>query len=212
MTGRDAAEKAQLLRIVVLLGGPVLFILAMALYFVLRGSHLPGLVVLGLYLLLVPLTGGIILLVDAATSRSAAGVIHALHAAHTAPRPQGFSRQEALVAQGRHEEAATAYRLHLLGAPDDIAATVALGRLLGGPLGDTPGAEAAYQSARRLGPDAGWDRVIANDLIDLYERTGQDGRMRVELARFADRYRGTREGDAATERLRAMREVPRQGA
>ncbi|HQR16741.1 MAG TPA: hypothetical protein PK948_00135 [Gemmatimonadales bacterium] len=212
MPARDSAEQAQLLRLTVLLGGPVLFIGALALYFVLRGSHLPGLVVLLLYLLLLPATWGVILLAEAATTRSAVGVITALHAAHTAPRPQGFSRQEALVAQGRLEEAATAYRLHLLAAPDDIAAMVALGRLLGGPLGDTPGAEAAYQSARRLEPDAGWARVIANDLIDLFERTGQDGRMRVELARFADRYRGTREGDAAAERLRAMREVPRQGA
>lgn len=190
----------------------MLFIGALALYFVLRGSHLPGLVVLLLYLLLLPATWGVILLVEAGTTRSADGVVTALHAAHTAPRPQGFSRQEALVAQGRHEEAAAAYRLHLLGAPHDIAAMVALGRLLGGPLGDPPGAEAAYLAARRREPDTGWARVITNDLIDLYERTGQDGRMRVELARFADRYRGTREGDAAGERLRAMREVPRQGA
>ena len=212
MTGRDAAERAQLLRIAVLLGGPVLLIGAFALYFVLRGSHLPALVVLLLYLLLLPATWGVILLVDAGTTRSAAGVITALHAAHTAPRPQGFSRQESLVAQGRHEEAAVAYRLHLLGAPHDIAAMVALGRLLAGPLGDAPGAEEAYLSARRLESGTGWERVIANDLIDLYARTGEDGRMRVELARFADRYRGTREGDAAAERLRAMRETPRQGA
>lgn len=212
MTGRDAAERAQLLRITVLLGGPVLFIGALALYFVLRGTHLPGAVVLLLYLLLLPLTWGVILFVDAATTHSAAGVVAALHAAHGAPRPQGFSRQEALVAQGRHEEAATAYRLHLLGAPHDIAAMVALGRLLAGPLGDAAEAEAAYLAARPLASGTGWERVVANDLIDLYERTGQDGRMRVELARFADRYRGTREGDAAAERLRAMREVPRQGA
>jgi hypothetical protein len=89
---------------------------------------------------------------------------------------------------------------------------VALGRLLAGPLGDPSGAEEAYRSARRLESGTGWERVIANDLIDLYGKTGQEGRMIAELARFADRYRGTREGDAAAGLLRARREVPRQGA
>ena len=212
MPARDTAEQAQLLRITVLLGGPVLFIGALALYFALRNVHLSSAVVLLLYLLLLPATWGVILLVEAATTRSAAGVVTVLHAAHTAPRPQGFSRQEALVAQGRHEEAAEAYRIHLLEAPHDIAALVALGRLRAGPLGDGASAEATYLSARRLEAGTGWERVIANDLIDLYAKTGQEGRMLVELARFADRYRGTMEGDAAAVRLRAMREVPRQGA
>ena len=205
MRDRDTAGQAQLLRITVLLGGPVLLISAFTLYFALRGSHLPGAVVLLLYLLLLPLTGGIILLVDAATSRGASRLITEIHAGRTAPRPPGFSRQESLAAQGRLEEAAASYRTHLLEAPHDAAAWVALGRLLAGPVGDHAGAEAAYLSARRTGTRGEWERIIGNDLIDLYQRMGDGGRLQVELARFASLNKGTREGAAAAQRLRGMK-------
>jgi len=210
MPKRDSAEKAQLLRIAVLLGGPALIIGVFAISFLASRAHLPAAVLLACLVLLLPATWGLILLVEVATTRTASGVVIALHAGHTAPRPQGFSRQEALVAQGKFEDAATAYRLHLLGAPGDIAAMVALGRLLAGPLADAEGAEATYVDARRLGPVADWERIIANDLIDLYERTGQEGRLQVELARFADRFRGTKAGDAAGERLRQLKGGPAQ--
>ena len=205
MARRDAAERAQLLRITVLLGGPLLLIGAFTLSFALRGSHLPGTVVLLLYLLLLPLTWGVILLVDAVTSRGASRLITEIHAGRTAPRQPGFSRQESLAAQGRLEEAAAAYRAHLLEAPHDPAAWVALGRLLAGPLGDHAGAESAYLSARRTGAGAEWERIIGNDLIDLYQRMGDGGRMQVELARFASLNQGTREGAAAAQQLRGMK-------
>jgi hypothetical protein len=42
-------------------------------------------------------------------------------------------------------------------------------------------------------------------LIDLYERTRQEGRLRVELARFGELHRGTNAGAAALERLRELK-------
>jgi hypothetical protein len=205
MTGRDAAEKAQLLRLTVLLGPPALVLGLATLYFLGKKSLLsPTGLVVGL-VLLPPVTVGLILLVDWATSGAAREVITTLHSGH-APQPRtGFSRQEALVAQGRLTEAADAYRDHLTEWPEDTAALVALARLLAGPLGDAAGAAAAYGSARRTPDGPGWDRVITEDLIDLYGRTHEEGRLRVELARFASLSKGTRAGQAAEATLRDLK-------
>jgi hypothetical protein len=205
MTGRDTAEQAQLLRIALLLGGPALIIGAFTVFFLWSRANLhPAFLFLGLILVL-PLTWGLILLVEHAIGRSSQGLVTALHAGHAASPRQGFSRQEALVAQGRLDEAAAAYRLHLAEHPDDVAALLALGRLLAGPMADAEGAEAAYLTARRCSAAGDWDRIISNDLIDLYERTKQEGRLCVELARFGALHRGTNAGAAALERLRALK-------
>ena len=205
MQVRDSAEQAQLLRIALLLGGPALIISTGALYFVCSRFHLPDAIFVAGLILLLPATWGLILLVESAVSQGASGVVIALHAGHTAPRLPGFSRQEAMVAQGRLEEAAAAYRLHLAESPQDVAAWVALGRLLAGPMADAEGAEAACLQARRCAQEGNWDRIISNDLIDLYERTKQEGKLQHELARFGELRRGTKAGDAALERLRELK-------
>jgi hypothetical protein len=205
MPERDAAEKAVLIKITLLLGGPTLIIGAAALLFVARRFDVPLPLLLILFLLLFPATWGLIRLVETGTARSAHGLVEVLHAAHVAHPRVGFSRQQSLVAQGKLHEAAAAYREHLQAHPDDHEGQVALGRLLAGALGDTEGAVAAYRAARELAPGGDWDRIISNDLIDLYERTKQEGRLRVELARFGERFRGTKAGEAAIERLRALK-------
>ena len=92
MQDRDTAEQAQLLRITVLLGGPALIIGAFTVFFLWRRLELlPAFLLLGL-LLLLPMTWGLILLVDAATSRGATRFITELHAGRAAPTPPGFSR------------------------------------------------------------------------------------------------------------------------
>jgi hypothetical protein len=45
----------------------------------------------------------------------------------------------------------------------------------------------------------------ANGLIDLYRKLGRHDRLRVELARFADRFRGTPGAAAAARLLREMK-------
>jgi len=210
MPGRDAAERAQLLRITVLLGGPALIIGAYTVFFLFRRFHLPGWLLLPSFLLLIPITVGLILLVDALTTRSAQGVVTALHAGHARGQDTGFSMQEALVAQGRPVEAVTAYRKQLIEHPGDVAAMVALARLLGGLLADGDGAEELYLRARAERPGGDWERVIANDLIDLYRKTGMEERVEAELARFAEQYRGTRAGDAARAQLDRLNRAPPQ--
>lgn len=205
MSGRDAAERAQLLRIAVLLGPPLLIIGCFALFFALRQQLLPPAVLLVLLVLLLPAAWGAILLVEASTDRSAHTVIRTLYAAGGPAARTGFSEMEALVARGKLLDAAERYRLHLAESPEDTAALVALGRLLAGPLGDPDGAVEAYRAARKTPRAAEWERVVTTDLVDLYERTGDGGRLRVELARFAAAARGTRAGEAARGRLHNLK-------
>jgi len=209
MPGRDAAERAQLLRIAVLLGPAILIIGGFSIFFLIGRKILPGWTAVPLLLVLPYLTWRAILMVESATDRAATGLLRELFAARAEAPRTGFSRQEALAARGRLEEAAASYRAHLLASPGDVAAYVALARLLAGPLGDFAGAEEAWLSARRLRPGPDWDRIITDDLIDLYQRTGQEGRLQVELARYAGTQRGSKGGDAAARRLRELKERER---
>ncbi|MDH5284969.1 MAG: hypothetical protein OEW80_13910, partial [Gemmatimonadota bacterium] len=52
----------------------------------------------------------------------------------------------------------------------------------------------------------------SNMLIELYRTTGRRDRLRVELARFADRYRGTRGGRSAAELLRDIKTEDREAS
>jgi hypothetical protein len=210
MPGRDLAERAQLLRITVLLGGPTLVIGAFTIFFIFHRFHPPAWLFLPSLLLLFPLTVALILVVEAVTTRSAQGVVTALHAAHARAPGTGFSRQESLVAQGRPQEAVTAYRQRIIEHPEDVAAMVALARLLEGALGDADGAEELYRRARAERPGGDWERIIGNDLIDLYGRWGMDGKLRAELARFAEQYRGTQAGQAARAHLDRLKDTPPQ--
>ena len=210
MSGRDAAERAQLLKIAVFLAGPVLVIGAFTLFFLASRHKAPAWVLLLCLVLLFPATWGVILFVEYATTRSALGIVTTLHAAHARAQRTGFSRQEALVAQGRPEDAAESYRNLLAESPGDVAAMVALARLLAGPLSDGDGAEALYRQARALEPGPEWERVIGNDLIDLYGRKGMDGKLRSELARFADHHPGTQAAESARAELKRRKAGPLQ--
>jgi len=48
--------------------------------------------------------------------------------------------------------------------------------------------------------------AAANGLIDLYSRTGERGRLKVELARFAQAYRGSPAGMSASRRLKELKD------
>lgn len=133
------------------------------------------------------------------------GLIRVLQAAGDMPPAPSYSHQEALAAQGRYAEAADAYRRHLAAHPADHDARLALAVLLAGPLGDPGGAERLYLEVRTGNPSPRQEMTAHQALIDLHASTGQRGRQLVELARFADRYRGTAAGTAAREALKRMK-------
>src|SRR5438552_3432914 len=72
-------------------------------------------------------------------------------------------------------------------------------------LADPEGAEQQYLEARRGSADPRRQFTATNALIDLYRRTGRRDRLTVELARFAERYRGTPHGEAAARELKELK-------
>jgi len=112
-----------------------------------------------------------------------------------------FSAEEAMVMQGRIADARRALESRLAENPDDIAVRLHLAALVRDRQGDHDEAERLYLEGRsRPGAESRVD-TYANLLIDLYQKTGNQGRLMVELARFADRNRGTQAGQAARRRL-----------
>jgi hypothetical protein len=146
--------------------------------------------------------GGLAWLVTGRLSRGLIGLLTA--GGNIRPAPS-FSLQESLVMRGRYQEAAQAYRDHLAEMPADDDARLALAALLATHLADSTGAERLLREilGRRGGERAHW--AAGNALIDLYRATGQRGRLLAELARFAERYRGTAAGDAAKRELLALK-------
>jgi hypothetical protein len=110
-----------------------------------------------------------------------------------------------LITRGQYQEAAGFFRDHLVIEPDDNEARLRLAVLLETRLDDPAGAEVLYKEVRARRPTPREEMGAANGLIDLYRRTGDRGRLIVELARFAERYRGSKAGDAAGKELSELK-------
>jgi len=160
----------------------------------LRGAA--GVVVLGW------VTAGVITAVVWTVSGIASrGLVQTMTGAGNLPPAPSFSLQESLVARGKYPEAASSYEEHLERSPGDFHARLALANLWRDHLGDPGAAERLLLEARRKRPPPNFEFAIGNSLIDLYHRTGQRGRELAELARFAERFKGTAEGTRAREAL-----------
>ena len=135
----------------------------------------------------------------------ATGLVGKIYAAGEIPPAPSFSLQESMIIRGRYEEAAESFRNHIAEHPEDHHARLALARLLEEHLRDYSAAERLYMEVRRSQPppDPNQEMAASNGLIDLCRKAGWVERLRVELGRFADRYRGS---PAAAAALRELRE------
>jgi len=201
----DSAERAYLLKVAVFFGPPCFFMLSLAWYFCARQQWISGGVFLLLLVLNVPLTIAGIVVIHRLTSAASTGLVKTIFAAGNIPPPPTYPRQDVLIARGQYAEAADYFRDHLRIEPGDHEARLQLANLLETRLQGHDEAERLYQEVRRMQPDPRQEMRAANGLIDLYRRTGRRGRLLVELARFADRYRGTAAGDAAGRELRELK-------
>lgn len=148
------------------------------------------------------LGAGVIFLIVRTTS---VGVAHMATAAGNISPPPSYPQQDNLIGQGKYAEAADYFRDHLRIAPEDVDARLRLADLLERHLRDIVGAEQQYLAVRRLSDEPRLDIPVTNGLIDVYRKLGRRDRLKVELARLAERQRGTTLGDGAARELRELK-------
>jgi len=202
----DARDRADLLRIAVWFGGPCLILLTLLWFFFQRQGWIGTGVMVFLDILNIPLAAIGTLAINMLLGWASAGLINTIHAAGDIPPPPTYPRQDMLIVRGQYAEAAEYFRDHLTVEPTDHEARLRLADLLEKHLADHAGAERLYLEVRRTFTNPREEMAAANGLIDLYRKTGQRGRLKVELARFAGRYRGSPQGDEAARALREMKE------
>lgn len=201
----DAAERAQLLKIIVFFA-PACFIMLSGLWFFLqeRGT-ISSAVMLGLLVLNIPLTALGVLAIHHGTSQASIGLVKTLYSAGDIPPPRTYPRQDVMIVRGQFREAAEYFRDHLTVEPDDNEARLRLADLLEKHLQDPGGAEQLFLEVRRREPDRGQAMRASNGLIDLYRKQAKWDRLMVELARFRDRYPGTPGAEAAARLLKELK-------
>ena len=205
----DSAERAYLLKVAVFFGPPCFVMLSMAWYFCQRQGWISSGVFLLLLVLNVPLVIAGIFAIHHVAGATSTGLVKTIFAAGNIPPPRTYPRQDVLIVRGQYAEAADYFRDHIRVEPGDHEARLQLANLLETRLQGDDEAERLYQEVRRMQPDPRQQIRAGNGLIDLYRRTGRSDRLRVELARFADRYRGTAAGDAAARELSELKAAPR---
>ncbi|MGH7416884.1 MAG: hypothetical protein ACREKB_03810 [Candidatus Rokuibacteriota bacterium] len=205
----DARDTAELLRIAVWFGGPAFVIITLAEVALIRRQGWPPLTLLAFLVLNVPLIGAGVFGLWRGIGSGAKSVVGTIFAAGDIAPPPSYSVEETLIARGRYAEAAERFRERLRVTPDDIGAHLRLAALLEDYLRDFSGAEQLYLEARRRRLDPRQEMAVANGLIDLYRHAGRPDRLKVELARFADRYRGTAAGEAARRDLGELKDGER---
>ncbi|MDH4131268.1 MAG: hypothetical protein OEV95_05615 [Gemmatimonadota bacterium] len=212
LTSEDAAERAQFLHFAVRAGPPVFFLLCAAESFLLMKDRIGGGLFLILLLLNVPFTIGMMLAVWRLIEGTARGFTKMVYAGGNLPPTPEHSAHESLVARGFYAEAIAAYRAHVAGNPLDNLARLKLAAVYRDHAGDPLAAEQLFLEVRRTRPTPQEEIFASNMLIELYRTTGRRDRLRVELARFADRYRGTRGGRSAAELLRDIKTEDREAS
>ena len=189
--------------------GPACFVMLSFLwYFFLRQQWISSGVFLLLVILNVPVTIAGIFAIHRTVGVTSTGLVKAIFAAGNIPPPPTYPRQDVMIARGQYAEAADYFRDHIRIEPRDHEARLQLAQLLETRLQGHDEAERLYQEVRRMQPDPRQEMRAANGLIDLYRRTGRRDRLRVELARFADRYGGTAAGDAAAREVSELKNAP----
>jgi len=201
----DSAERAYLLKVAVFFGPPCFFMLSLAWYFCLRQGWIGNGVFVTLLILNVPITIAGIFAIHHGAGATSTGLVKTIFAVGDIPPPRTYPRQDVLIVRGQYAEAADYFRDHIRIEPADHEARLQLAYLLETRLQAHDEAERLYLEVRRLQPDPGQEMRAGNGLIDLYRRTGRTDRLRVELARFAERYRGSAAGDAAARELTALK-------
>jgi hypothetical protein len=183
--------------------GPALFIMLTLAEWKTLGAGLALLLLLPVNLLFIYAVGAVLLRSIDVGARGWVGMVSG--AGNIAPAPS-FSGQESLIIRGQFAEARDSFLAHLEQHPGDHDARLALAHLYRSHLAEFDAAERLYFEVRQGKPTPRQEASAHNQLIDHYRRTGQRGRLMVELARFAERYASTRAGAEAKRTLEEMKQ------
>ena len=149
------------------------------------------------------------ILIHRVVGDSAVLMVKTIYAVGDIPPPPTYPRQDVLIVQGKYAEAADWFRDHLRIEPMDHEARLQLAHLLELRVKDYNEAERLYLEVRNAQPHANSQEQLraANGLIDVYRKSGRIGRLKVELARFVDRYGDTRLAAGAARELQELKET-----
>lgn len=132
--------------------------------------------------------------------------IHTLLAGRGEPRAPEYSAQEALLIQGRIEESIKSFHSYIAHHPEDLDVRIRLAEVLGTEGNDLASSEEMFLEVRIVGASKRQEVSVSNGLIDLYRRSGEREKLKVELVRFARNHSGTIEARNARGYLRQMAE------
>lgn len=138
----------------------------------------------------------------AATAGKGATLLH-MPSGSSTPRKKGYSRAEALAVRGEFRAAIDAYQLEVLESPEEGEPYLRIARLYRDDLGELEEAlrwfkKAAVEGSLSKGQEILTRREIAELLI---HRMNEPRRAAPELARLAESYPGTMDGQWAREEL-----------
>ncbi len=154
-----------------------------------------------------PITVAGVVLIHRAVGDVSVFMVKTMFADGDIPPPPTYPRQDVLMAQGKYAEAADWFRDHLRIETGDHEARLRLAHLLEMRLTGYDEAERLYLEVRNAEPAANASEQLraTNGLIDLYRKLGRTGRLKVELGRFVDRYRGTPLAAGAERELKELK-------
>jgi len=205
----DATDVIQLFRVAAWFGCPCFIMLSSAWGFMLKKGWIsPGMFVL-LLILNIPITLAGIFAIHRTVSSAAVLMVKTMFANGDIPPAPTYPRQDVLIVQGKYADAADCFRDHLTIEPGDHEARLQLAHLLEMRLKRYDEAERLYLEIRTAEPAASpFEQMRAtNGLIDLYRKLGRTGRLKVELARFVERYQGSPLTAGAARELKELKEI-----
>jgi hypothetical protein len=203
----DPTDFIRLMRVILLFGCPCFVMLTTLWYFMLEKGWISPLVLALLIILNFPITAAGVIAIHRTVGSAAVLMVKTMFADGDIPPAPTYPRQDVLIAQGKYAEAADWFRDHIRIEPGDHEARLRLALLLEAHLKGYDEAEQLYLKIRNAQPpgDARQLMQAANHLIDLYRKTGRTDRLKVELARFCDRYRGSPQAAGAARELNELK-------
>lgn len=127
------------------------------------------------------------------------------------PHRREYSEPQALTLRGLFQEAIDSYRTYVAEFPDDPEPCLGIARIYRDHLKQYDDAVTWLKRARQAKDiDPGREVLVTREIIELYlGKLHQPQRATPELARLADRFAGTREGDLAKSELAELRKAVR---